>query len=326
MITENKTLRWLESQNRDMNEIHHSADTGLCNRISYWTLAYFLTEKNNYEYTIYVGESYWPELSELISLPNTKIFNEKKNDSAEIKKSNLKQDSVKLDETFLLECLSKDNFSLNGNHFYSSFSFDFLTKFGDSEAIENKVSSIKLQDSELNDMITNLTKDMIGIHIRRGRGVIYDTEVQTLPEKVQRGYIDYRGLEGAGTADFYIYKFIRDDVYFNIIDSFIKENPNQKFYISHDLPDDIFDYYLEKYPNNLYTKKYFYDFIKDRYKTPIHHVKNVVDLFSLSNTKFVLKHPLSTWSSFAWIYNDRKGCYVTDDIQHILSQYLKISN
>lgn len=321
MIQENKTLRWLESQNRSMDEIHRSEDTGLCNRIFHWQLAEFLNEKNNYEYTIYVGESYWPELNELIELPHTKIFNENETDDVDLKILNLTRDSKPLTDFDINNFILKNDFTLSENHLYSDFQFQILSEFNNQIDIKRNISNVKLKDLDLQSLIHEFSKDMVGIHIRRGRGVQYENDLTSLPNLIQSNYINYRLKEGRETAKYYIYEFIRDDVYFNIIDSILEINPLQKFYVSHDLPDDIFEYYINRYPNSIYTKTHFYDFIENRYKTPIQHVKNVIDLFSLSNTKFVIMHPLSTWSTFAFNYNNKKGVLATEPIGQIIQNY-----
>ena len=65
---------------------------------------------------------------------------------------------------------------------------------------------------------------------------------------------------------------------------------------------------LDKYKDVLITKD---DLKKELDLTNIKnskemHLDNVVDLFGLSNTKFLIAYPVSTWSVFAYEYKKKK--------------------
>lgn len=319
-----RTLRWPEPFGRHIDEIHKSNDTGLCNRIFHWEIAQEINKHNNYEFKIYLEGSKWPELKELIDLPNTAISPEEIYEEPSLKLKRLIGSSEKIDKTFIDEMFTKQELSLDGTWYHSDFGHTSITDLykNDSDMNHRPIMDIHLKDNELETMIKNLTNNMVGIHIRRGRGIKYDDyEVSTLPEEIRDDYIRFRELEGDDTRRFYMYEFIEDSKYFNLIDSILKRVPSQKFYISHDMPDELIRYYHDKYPNKIYTKEYFYDFIENRYKTPIQHVKNVVDLFALANTKMVIKHPLSTWSEFGHRYTNKKGFYFHDEINYILDNF-----
>jgi hypothetical protein len=322
-----KTLRWPEPFNRTMHEIHNSNDTGLCNRLFHWEVAYELNRLNNFEYKIILEESKWPELKELITLPYTRLSPEDIDESEELKLKRIIGKSVPITKERIEQMFKWEDFDLRSERAYhSNFGHYSLPDLYNRELYDHKnrpIQNIELQDKTLDSMIKELTKDLVGIHMRRGRGIKYKEKLDTLSSEIKDDYIEFRELEPAD--EFYIYKFVTDEEYFKIIDSFLERNPNQKFYISHDLPDEIFDYYEKKYPNILYTKKYFYDYISDKFKnTNQNHVKNIVDLFSLSNTQFVIKHELSTWSEFAHYYTDKNACYFRDDVNYILDSYKSV--
>ena len=74
------------------------------------------------------------------------------------------------------------------------------------------------------------------------------------------------------------------------MDNILKLNPNQKFYISSDLPDEIMGYFYEKYGDNLIDKKNILNIVYDYIvtsgikKSELEYgnvVPNLVDLFSL---------------------------------------------
>lgn len=322
-----KRLRWPEPFDRQMHEIHNSDDTGLCNRIFHWELAYELTRRNGFQYTIVLEESKWPELKELIELPDTIVSPETINEPSELKKKRIIGNSKAITKEMILKMVETGNFYLDNVYdLHSDFGhMSILDLFGrDYNKSERPLRMIKLKDEELFKMIRDFTWGMVGIHMRRGRGVKYSEYVDTLSDGIKDKFLEYRKKESAD--EFYIYDFITDNQYFKIIDGILEINPYQKIYISHDLPDDVFEYYEKKYPNNLFSKKYFYDFIKDRYpNTNQTHVKNIVDLFTLSHTNLLIKHPLSTWSEFADFYYDKKSFYFHNDFDIILQNY-KIEN
>lgn len=308
METPNNILRWVEPQGRTMDEIHRSTDTGFCNRIFYWEGLQLLNKVNNYSHKILVDKKYWPELIELIELPNTEITD------------------FKPDYSFtpitnkLLSNIKLNNFKIENKNYYSNFDYQSLSEF-DSILDKNRpIVNIKLQDKFLESAIKDFCKDKIGLHMRRGRGIIYgQMELESLPDHIRTPYIKFREKEGIDTPKYYIYEFVTDSTYFNIIDKILELNKNQKFYISHDVPDEFIQYYEEKYVDKIYTKTYFYNHIKNKFKnTDINHVKNVIDLFALSNTKMILKHPLSTWSEFGQYHVPKPAVYTTEDIDNII--------
>ena len=43
-----RTLYWIDTLNKDMDEIHKITDTGFCNRIVTWEILQFLNERNGF--------------------------------------------------------------------------------------------------------------------------------------------------------------------------------------------------------------------------------------------------------------------------------------
>ena len=52
----------------------------------------------------------------------------------------------------------------------------------------------------------------------------------------------------------HLYGFIQDKYYFNIMDEILKVNPNQKFFISHDLNYELISYYKDRYGEKVMFK------------------------------------------------------------------------
>lgn len=116
------------------------------------------------------------------------------------------------------------------------------------------------------------------------------------------------------------YKIIPDSDYFNLIDNFIlRENPNQKIYISSDIPKEYYSYYYDRYPNNIMDKGYYFkkflnlhkdklppEKLRKKYSISIFKTfENVFDLMAGCYSEIVVKST-SNWSAFSSIYKKKK--------------------
>ena len=111
-------------------------------------------------------------------------------------------------------------------------------------------------------------------------------------------------------------------MYYNLIDETLKLNPNQKFYISHDLSDNLIKHFSEKYGNKIITRQNFYHLIDKYENTGLNHIVDCIDLICLSNTKLVVGSNHSTWSRFAQDYKTKQKIEVTLDFQ--IDEYLNL--
>jgi len=171
-------------------------------------------------------------------------------------------------------------------------------------------------------------KNVVGIHIRRGNGIPYTIEdLNSLPENKRDKFalIKRNITEQLHSA----YSFHRDNLYFELMDNMLEINPNQKFYISTDISDEIMDYFYEKYKGNLVDKSFIlnvvYDFILNSgfKKSDFVYgnvVENLVDLFCLSYTSFLVGVPKSTWSIFAKNYTKKESVWITDDWENTIKE------
>jgi len=116
------------------------------------------------------------------------------------------------------------------------------------------------------------------------------------------------------------YKIIPDSDYFNLIDNIIlKENPNQKIYISSDIPKKYYSYYYDRYPNNIMDKSYYFkkflsfytnkispEKLKIKYSISIFKTfENVFDLMVAFHSKILVKST-SNWSLISAMYDEKK--------------------
>jgi hypothetical protein len=350
-----KTLRWLDPYRKwgDHEGFYHESkflkdsfvpDTGLCNRLLHWETAYHLTQQPlNKDYKILLQKRVWPEL-EIISLPNTYIVDYAK--TFHQWQSYYKHDElhfktvfdIKYDKVSLASSINKDKIvklihgteSLSeDSHWYSDFEFVPLTDF--SFLKKRYLDKIKLKHTEINDLIKEKYKDYVGIHIRRGNGVFYtDEDINSLPEPLQKKYKNFR--ETKSKIMHPNYHFVRDEFYYNVIKKLILKNPSQKFYISHDLPDEFINHYYEDFGHHVieskYNNRYFYEHYYANVGVDVVHLKNysnavdnVIDLFTLANCGMVIGSQNSTWSEFVKDYNNRLYCTNENSIEQIVNTH-----
>lgn len=338
-----RTLRWLEPFGGWRGGFTN--DTGLCNRILHWEIAYQINKQNDFKYYILLEEKYWPE-NKLLDLPTTKTITNIEGDSYDVEKLKFIavydtiNKKIKTAEPLFFDNVEKmfkeDNLKLKDKgHYYSNFGYKNLSNLYSNknfESIERPLSKIRLKHRSVEESIINEMKNVVGIHIRRGNGIPYTVDdLNSLPENKRDKFslIKRTIAEQSNTG----YSFYRDNLYFNIMDNMLKINPNQKFYISTDVPNDIMDYFYTKYKNNLVDKTFVlnvvYDYILNSgfKKSDFVYgsvVENLVDLFSLSYTSFLVKVPISTWSIFAENYTKKESVFVTDDWEKtIRDKYVK---
>lgn len=301
-------------------------DTSFCNRLVYWETAFHISSVLNYEHEVLLERNQWPEVNFFINLPLTSL------------KTDLFTNIDKIDsQIFNLEDIFDFNKKLiNKNDI--RFNLNYETRNATPKLIEflnnqypNKIrpsSLIKIKNHLIEDYIRIKTKDVIGVHIRRGNGVMFDeNDLIFLPIDIKKNYINYRKKIARGDVK---YNYVGDIFYFATIDKILKINPNQKFYISTDLPYYLISYFVEKYKNNIITKeslindiilylKYTNDVVENNEKKTI--LYNCIDIFCLCYCKFLIKSDFSTWSDFAASYRNQPSVFISQPTNEIVDYY-----
>lgn len=319
-------------------------DTGLCNRLLHWECGYYiLNQPEHKDFKILLQKKIWPEL-EIISLPKSYIIDYNKTEYQF--QSYYKYDELHFKTVYditnqsvrLASALETDRFKKvikgldtlkDDNHWYSNFEFMTLDDF--SGIKKRFLGNIKLKHTEVSEHIEKKYKDYVGIHIRRGNGVNYtEDDIKTLPVEIQDKYREYR--EKFATKKEVTYHFTPDSFYFNIIEHFIKKNPSQKFYISHDLDDVFIQHYYKKFGHHVieskYNNRYFYEHYYANAGVNVTHLKhysngvdNIIDLFTLSNCGMVIGSAHSTWSEFSRDYKQKPYNDTSDALDRIFYNY-----
>ena len=286
----NGILKWVEPYHGNGYLINE--DTGLCNRIFHWELGYQIAKINNMK--IEVQKKWWPEL-EFLNLPLTSCVDKTDfefiSDSYPFDSNVIRHCGFKLDST-------KSWFPTEG-WVFNRYWMDF---YDDIEQIR-PLQLIKIKDAKLRYLIESIVRGKIGIHIRKSFGV--------------KGVFNPSGIEGT-------YENIDNSVYVKFIEKILKINPKQKFYLSSDLPLNKVGFLLDNYDMVTYkdvVKKYNFKIkngsIRDKilnYRDNVikqNTLKDIIDLFGLSFCSYLIPHPVSTWSDFAYLY-DRKLNVVPD--------------
>ena len=266
-------------------------DTGFCNRIFHWEFAYEVNKRNNFEFNILLQEHFWPEYK-YIDLPYTEMYNhdihKPTNTNIPLFEPDYLPDNsinniIRYTNPFSSWDIKENNFELDTQYdWYPTCGFNFVRDIEKNYKYHRPLQLIKLRNKELDKLIKDKASDLVGVHIRRGEGTKPFTPDAPM-------------------------KAIDNELYFKIMDAILEENPNQKFYISCDVPLENIKVFFEKYDcityKNLELKKYHQ---KEKFKK-LHRftLQNIVDLFMLANAKFLITVNKSTWSSFANLYNKR---------------------
>ena len=282
-------LKWVEP----WGGYNFVEDTGFCNRLFHWELAYQLNEINNFKFKILLEDYWWPEL-EYLELPYSEWWNNHKptntnidrlipKDLADIKLNKFINYTVPIDSR---QMEKNNNFILKDDvDYYPTCGYNFSRYFEEQFNNMRPLQLISLKNKKLEQDIIKKTNGVVGIHIRRGIGV--------------------KPYDGYGAID-----YVEDSVYTDIMDNMLKINPNQKFYISADVPKTELQYFYDNYDcftwDVLDESKYK---VKQKYKILHKHTfANVVDLMMLSNTSFLVKVLSSSWSNFAQLYRGSYCC------------------
>ena len=266
-------------------------DTGFCNRLFHWEFAYQLNEINNFKFKILLEDYWWPEL-EYLELPYSEWWNNHKPTNTNIDRLIPKDLADTKLNKFINYTLPIDSRQMEKNNnfvlkddvdYYPTCGYNFSRYFEEQFNNMRPLQLISLKNKKLEQDIIKKTNGVVGIHIRRGIGV--------------------KPYDGYGAID-----YVEDSVYTDIMDNMLKINPNQKFYISADVPKTELQYFYDNYDcftwDVLDESKYK---VKQKYRTLHKHTFiNVVDLMMLSNTSYLVKVLSSSWSNFAQLY---KGIY-----------------
>jgi len=272
-------LRWKEPWGGGMIP----DDTGLCNRIFHWELAYGINKANDFDFDILVEERFFPELKYL-NFPNTSWFR---------KEESLDLNYNTIDDKFwrgytpitydMMKKMSADkNYKLDTTKdYYADFGFDFIDEFSTFVEetpilIDRPLQKITIKNKFLDERIKKVTDKVVGVHIRRfpvgtyrdendeanlrnGEPIDWDVDHDEIlkPADGQTKKDRQKELHGLVKNDGKVrmnfagdkegYTVINDSAYFACMDKIVELNPSQKFYISTDIPKSNLKKFYDRY-------------------------------------------------------------------------------
>jgi hypothetical protein len=320
--------------NRSIKEATNRYDSGLCNRLFTWEIAYRLIKTSKDKRKILVQKRIFPEL-ELIKLPNTKAIDYINKDNNLYYKSDVeklmhltvfdtKENKVSLSSELKTPNLSNN---LNSNHVYNNWGFF-------QDGIHDYISKIKIKDKQINERLSNHLS-FVGIQMRRGNGVsIQQKDVETFPKELRDSYLNHRKKDLNHEP---VINFISNKDYINLISKILEINPQQRFFISNDLSDEFLDFlYTEFGTYHIISKKNYREEFTKYYENKgidisslqnyCNGLDNIIDLFGLSYTSFTIPTQSSTWGEFAQNYIGPKKyrnipSFKGNNIDEIINQY-----
>jgi len=170
-------MGYIKIPNKWMNEV----DTGFGNRIPYWNLAYYLSRKHDFEFTILVDFYQWKEIM-FVDFPNTEPLYFRKgaieegsgapfvSSSGNFRDNSFLNDFIPLISTDDLNNIVLDknkNYFLTGH--WPPSPYDHYDPVSNT-TIEECDTKLKLKSSILEGIIKDTVKDVIGIHLRSQNG------------------------------------------------------------------------------------------------------------------------------------------------------------
>lgn len=307
---------------RPLDEIYgeyETNDTGLCNRLLCWELVKIINHIHDNKFEVVIDDQQNPETNNCFTLEDTKVTDAR----------NINFDDYLPISDEMVQDIIDGKLKLEDKNYYTDFSKRQINDFQKNYP-KRFIRGLEFKHKDINTDIKNVINGSIGIHVRRGRGVrinngnIIDLSIfEGWNHDILSDYMRMK-VKDMPAWKFYQFDFITDEVYFEKIDLILEKLPNQKFYISHDLKDEYFERWVERYPNNIILKDRFYELLSN-WEIPLEvHTKNFLDLYCLCNTREIFKTPLSTWSDLACDYNHKVGVYLNwDNNKEILDKCIK---
>lgn len=276
---------WKDVKNRD---------SGWGNRLVCWEAANIINRAMGDTHIIKVLPAEYPELS-AVDFPNTEYLTPDEWDKA----------YTPIDDSIVANWIEKQEITLPSNLSYMT-NFNFQSSMDIIHDFYNKkfdvIPKLRFRDESLYKALRSYASEKIGIHIRRGWGVkITRHDISTIPKPYNKYYKPCPRCNKT-------YSFIKDEIYYDLIDNLILENNDAKFFIGIDVNEKALDYYKEKYPNRIVT---FSDIVKEneevikkskileRRLQLIDMGRILLDFFTLAYCKTIIGSPASSWSWMA---------------------------
>tara|TARA_Y100000389_G_scaffold110392_1_gene107503 strand:- start:419 stop:1510 length:1092 start_codon:yes stop_codon:yes gene_type:complete len=150
-------------------------DTGLCNRLLVWELVKIVNHihDNNFEVVVDINQN--PESTNCINLQNTTVL-----DIRKIKFNNYTAITDDMIQDIIDGKLTLDT----SKNYYTDFSKRQICDFFSGKYPTRFITGLKFIHDDINDQIQNAVGGVIGIHVRRGRGVKIHNDTSSIQMNV----------------------------------------------------------------------------------------------------------------------------------------------
>lgn len=285
-------------------------DISLANRILFWESLWYLNNMNNNYFEIKLERQFYQNIDGLLYFPNTSFY-----DIGEIP-----NDSFIIDEKQLPFYIRKEKrLDKNKNYHLKLHGVQTFHHFDIHTPEPRPMFNIKFDDKLYDSIQSVLHKtSLFGIHVRRGDGVNFSDEFYENLSTKAKSFVK-KGF----------YTFYDDSWYHPLIEEIQKINPNQKFYVSHDLTHDDYEYWKKKFgsKNILFNDEFFqdvFDYYKDR---PKYVIMAILDMLVLIHCPVKLVNDESTFSllsahdPYRLVYDIKHQKDIPGSWKKFLSQY-----
>lgn len=291
----------------------HEKDNSFSERLTYWLIFYHIIKKIP-NCSIFLQDYYWPEFL-FLTLPDTFDI--------QIDKDNIRKKYELLDLSTISQMLTDKKFCIEGNNlFYSSIPslklMPYFKQLLSQELFYNPLKNLKFKNNSINLFFEQNFLNVTSIHIRRGIGTRPNSKyIQELSNYVDIKTINSYYSDCLKKNSTPLFDITSDSYYFNIIDDIISKDKNKKIYLSYDVPEKFVEHYFLKYPNNIVTRKdYFNQYLKffdtyevlkkNKYFTSLDQILiNLFDFFALCYSDAIVVNQ-SGWTAIASIYKEKK--------------------
>jgi len=227
---------------------------GFGNRMWIWEIAHEINRINKYNFNIVMSKSHFPEIK-YIDFPHT-----------------IQGDIVPSKKIHEYE-------NLNPNQNYKIAVYA-LNRFQQLRELYIPQEPITLKDKKADSIVRDKTKDVVGIHMRRG-------DVS-------------HALNNINHPEYGMQNYLQDEYYINQCDKILQDNPNQEFYLSTDGTWSEIQFMYDRY--NIINPKRQQEWNSIKAFTEV----EANDLMSLIYCKTFIAG-ISTWSDFVAVQRGNRN-------------------
>tara|TARA_B100000214_G_scaffold286340_1_gene215933 strand:- start:936 stop:1946 length:1011 start_codon:yes stop_codon:yes gene_type:complete len=289
-------------------------DCGFGQKMLFWRQAALLNELCNNRFEIQFRESIFPEHI-LFDFPHTTFVSDDKYEPNELDKLEY------LEVPRLIKAFkNKTRLRLNKNKnvLMNSWILDQPAPTGvriGHWGRYNEPTRMRLKYPEYENVFKKAFGKYYTIHLRRMNGIWFeDSDLEGMPASLQRlykrdksggspiGESPWKWHIGKELKDSGVFRYIKDEKYYNIMDNVLKDDPDAQFYICSDTPEKYYRYWSRDY--NIVSRSQIIDQFKKALGLRYHNLTDYIvelslDFFAMAYSKSIIAHGGSSFNIVA---------------------------